>query len=126
MAEVDNRNNTRHVIKKTDEHRRHRRFEVTIIMDYSDGINFFSDPILDIGIGGLQFESFHQLKVGSRITMTLPFTPPIKILGMVVWQKKTKFGKGNFGVKFIEVRPAQDWAVREIVRSLTMDADVSI
>lgn len=126
MADMDNRNNTRIAVGKGDEHRRHRRFDVTVMMDYSDGINLFSDPILDIGLGGLQFESFHPLKSGSRITMTLPFTPPIKVQGMVVWQKKTKFGKSNFGIKFIEVRPAQDWAIREIVRSLTMESDISI
>lgn len=100
--------------------RKFNRTKVQLLIDYSDGIHFYSDIIKDISIGGLRIESLRGLEIGKQLILTLPAVPPIKVKGEVMWSKKQGL-RYQIGIKFIGLKQEHDWQIQEIIRAHTIE-----
>lgn len=100
--------------------RKFERIAVQLIVDYSDGIHFYSDTIQDLSIGGLRIESLRGLDIGTQLILTLPTLPPSKVKGEIVWSKK-KGIRYNMGIKFLNLKQEQEWQIQEIIRACAME-----
>lgn len=100
--------------------RKFERIAVQLLVDYSDGIHFYSDIIHDISIGGLRIESLRELPTGTRLTLTIPTLPPSKVQGEIMWSKK-KGIRHNMGIKFVNLKQEQEWQIKEIIKARAME-----
>lgn len=100
--------------------RKFERITVQLLLDYSDGVNFYSDTVRDISIGGLRIESLRGLPTGTQLTLTLPTLPPSKVKGEIMWSTK-KGIRHNMGIKFIDLKQEQEWQIKEIIRARAME-----
>jgi len=105
---------------RTANQRKFERVDVQLLLNYSDGVNFYSDIIKDISIGGLQIETLRNLEKGKQLILTLPTVPPSKVTGEVVWSRK-KGIRYNVGIKFIGLKLEQELQIKEIIRARAMD-----
>lgn len=91
-----------------------------MLVDYSDGVNFYSDPVRDISIGGLRIESLRGLEIDTQLTMILPTLPPIKIRGEIMWSQK-KGIRHNMGIRFLDLKQEHEWQIKEIIKARAME-----
>ncbi len=76
--------------------------------------------ILDLGAGGLRFESEHCFESGSRVmfSTTLPLRPePYEFVGEVLWERRVG-GVYEYGVVFVEVTVDRQSEIDQLVQFL--------
>lgn len=104
--------------------RRHRRYDASISVDFSDGDNFLFAYIENISEMGIFIRTEDPLPVGTELS--LRFGPngdePLELEGEVMWVNPLKPLGDNpnpgMGVKFRNLSPDQRERVVEVVRTV--------
>lgn len=95
-----------------DERRQHRRYPVTVAVEFSVGKIHFWGRVLDLSRQGLGVAADGALDGGTRVDMTLYLweadglpdrTRPLYLKGHVAWYRRTAGGAHRAGLCFVEV-----------------------
>jgi len=94
----------------------------TILDLGAGGLRFESEHCFESGsrVGGLRFESEHCFESGSRVmfSTTLPLRPePYEFVGEVLWERRVG-GVYEYGVVFVEVTVDQQSEIDQLVQFL--------
>lgn len=109
---------------RTKDRRRHRRYEVSLSVDYSDGDHFLFAYIENISEMGIFIRTDDPLPVGTQLAVR--FTPegsaPLELEGEVVWVNPVRHDgqdlNPGMGVRFHDLSPAQRERVVDAVRTV--------
>ncbi len=100
--------------------RKHARTSTQLMVQYSDQHLFYMDFVDDLSLGGMCIVASKPLEPGTKLIISTPTQPPIKIKGIVAWSKKStkhKF-KYEIGVRFDELSQDQKSQIADIISSI--------
>jgi c-di-GMP-binding flagellar brake protein YcgR len=89
-----------------------------IATDYQKG------SLSDLSRGGAQLTLDRELKVGQKVDVQAPFAaagPPVLLQGEVRRVDKTRTGKYNAGLRFVDLKPEADQAISEFINRRQAD-----
>lgn len=96
------------------------RIETDLEICYSDGKRFYIENLIDISEGGILVTGSKNLDEGTRLIITIPLDPPIKIIGSCRWTQK-KGIKHIIGIQFANYTRKQQDRIRELISSILWD-----
>jgi type IV pilus assembly protein PilZ len=108
----------------TADRRQHRRYQVCLSVDYSDGDHFLFAYIENISEMGIFIRTDNPLPVGTELTLRfrLKGADLLELDGEVTWVNPVRPGGENLnpgmGVRFLDLSPDQREQVVDAVRTV--------
>jgi len=96
--------------------RRHIRAPIAWEVDCSDGQRFLTGRLCDISEGGLQIETPRSLDPGTKLTLAVSSSPPLKIKGIVRWTRRDGL-RHRIGVQFVQVSQEDKTRIKGVVQA---------
>ncbi len=93
------------------------RAQANFILEYSDGRRFYAEYLCDLSIGGMRIEALDPIKPETKLIISLPSKPVLKIEGVVRWTRKDGH-RYQIGIEFPAITMEQQFSLKEIVQSL--------
>ncbi|MCK4425638.1 MAG: PilZ domain-containing protein [Deltaproteobacteria bacterium] len=97
--------------------RKYDRAPANFIIEYSYGHRFYAEYLHDLGIGGMCIEVLDPIEPETKLIITLPLKPVIKIEGIVKWSRKDRH-RYQIGIQFDNPTMEQQSGLKEIMKSL--------
>ncbi len=86
--------------------------------------DFVKATLSDLSRGGAQLTVDRELKQGTKVDVNVPLAaagPPVMLQGEVRRVDKTRTGKYNAGLRFIDLKPEEDAAISEFINRRQAD-----
>jgi hypothetical protein len=93
------------------------RVPTNFIFEYSDGHRFYAEYLCDLSIGGMRIEALDPIKPETKLIISLPLKPVLKIEGIVKWTLNDKH-RYQIGIQFDNPTMEQQFSLKEIMKSL--------
>ena len=93
------------------------RVPKNFVIEYSDGHCFYAEYLYDLSIGGMRIEALDPIEPETKLIISLPLKPVLKIEGIVKWTLKDRH-RYQIGIQFDNPTMEQQSGLKETIRSL--------
>jgi hypothetical protein len=97
--------------------RKYDRAPAQFTIQYSCGGRFYTEYLIDLSIGGICIDALNPVEPKTRLIITIPSKPVIKIGGIVKWCRKDGH-RYKIGIEFDDLTREQESGIRKVISSL--------
>lgn len=97
--------------------RKYDRAPAQFTIEYSYGGRFYTEYLIDLSVGGMCIDALKPVEPETRLIVTIPSKPVVKIEGIVRWSRKDGH-RYKIGIEFDDLTREQESGIREIISSL--------